>query len=179
MEVVSRASFTTGSWQHMKFLATSLGRLKKPGFLPEDTANRIPILRSLFSETSAPREVAQGPVEIELDGCTPRMVIERRVDRTIVTIKPVAPARLSDPHTLGSRLVGMMEAEGPKVIFIDLGEIARISSETLNQLIEVNCRARMTGIRLVLSNLNPTLLQVFRVTRLDRLFEIEAAESVV
>jgi anti-anti-sigma factor len=123
--------------------------------------------------------VAQGPVEIELDGCTPRMVIERRVDRTIVTIKPVAPARLSHPHTLGLRLVGMMEEEGPKMIFIDLGEIARITSETLNQLIEVNCRARMTGIRLVLSNLNPTLLQVFRVTRLDRLFEIEAAESVV
>lgn len=73
----------------------------------------------------------------------------------------------------------MMEEEGPKMIFIDLGEIARISSETLNQLIEVNCRARVTGIRLVLSNLNPTLLQVFRVTRLDRLFELEAAEPVV
>jgi anti-anti-sigma regulatory factor len=37
----------------------------------------------------------------------------------------------------------------------------------------------VTGIRLVLSNLNPTLLQVFRVTRLDRLFELEAAEPVV
>lgn len=57
-------------------------------------------------------------------------------------------------------------------VVIDMSEIKQISTACLNRLIEVNSRARIGGTRLVLTNLDDSQLEVFRITRLDRLFAV-------
>lgn len=146
----------------MNFLAASLERLKRQTGLGDGTGNRI----------EAVQPAADG-ASVERDSVT----IERRRDLTIVELGGFGQAPPNGSQTLGTRLIDLIESERPAKLHIDLGRIERLTSETLNQLIQVNCHARTNGTQLVLGNLSQPLQEVFRVTRLDRLFDLTAAES--
>ena len=57
---------------------------------------------------------------------------------------------------------------------LDFQEIAWISSAGLNQLIGINRQARSRGIRLVLTNVQQSVREVFAMTRLERMFEVSS-----
>lgn len=57
-------------------------------------------------------------------------------------------------------------------VVIDLSDVYHINSNDLNDLIRLQLRVKHTGQRLVLANVQQTVLQVFTLTRLDRLIEL-------
>ncbi|MGB7326563.1 MAG: STAS domain-containing protein [Rubripirellula sp.] len=62
-------------------------------------------------------------------------------------------------------------SESPEVI-VDLSDVTRVSSHDLNELIRLQLHIKNGGQRLVLSNVQETVFQVFTLTRLDRLIEL-------
>jgi anti-anti-sigma factor len=65
-------------------------------------------------------------------------------------------------------------------INVDFGGIDRISSVGLNGLIQMNSKSRSHGVRLVLMDVPESVLDVFRLTRMERMFEFgSTTENVV
>ena len=62
-------------------------------------------------------------------------------------------------------------------IKVDFGEIDRISSIGLNGLIQMNCKSRNHGVRLVLADVPESVLEVFELTRMERMFEFSSTQS--
>ncbi|TWU57814.1 STAS domain-containing protein [Rubripirellula reticaptiva] len=57
-------------------------------------------------------------------------------------------------------------------VIVDLSDVTRVSSHDLNELIRLQLHIKNGGQRLVLSNVQETVFQVFTLTRLDRLIEL-------
>ncbi len=57
-------------------------------------------------------------------------------------------------------------------VVIDLTNVCKINSKDLNELIRLQLRVKHRGQRLVLTNVQETIFQVFSLTRLDRLIEL-------
>jgi anti-anti-sigma regulatory factor len=57
-------------------------------------------------------------------------------------------------------------------VVLDCAEVATVNSEDLNQLIRFQARLRQEGASLVLANVPEHLVNVFTMTRLNRLFEL-------
>ena len=70
------------------------------------------------------------------------------------------------------RVAESLDAGGVGVIALDLGEMKMLTSQTLNELITLNTRAKSCGVRLVLTNLADDLRDIFAITRLERMFEL-------
>ncbi len=62
-----------------------------------------------------------------------------------------------------------------QTLTVDLSEIERIMSIGLNELIGLNSQARSLGVRLVLLDVPSAVHDVFKLTRLERMFEFAVA----
>lgn len=58
---------------------------------------------------------------------------------------------------------------------LDLQRIERINSTGLNKLIGMSRKARNSGVRLVLLNVQDSVRDIFVLTRLERMFELRGA----
>ena len=58
-------------------------------------------------------------------------------------------------------------------LVIDFSEVPYLTSPILGQLINLKKRLGMSGGRLGLRHVHPDLVEVFRITRLDRVFDLE------
>ncbi len=65
-------------------------------------------------------------------------------------------------------------AESFETLKLDFREIGWLGSVGLNELIGINRKARSRGIRLVLTNVQSGVRDVFELTRLERMFELWA-----
>lgn len=65
---------------------------------------------------------------------------------------------------------GVSGCSGP-ALYIDMSEIEQITSEGLNELIGLNSEARNRGVTLHLLDVRPNVRDVFKLTRLERMFE--------
>lgn len=62
-------------------------------------------------------------------------------------------------------------------INIDFGKIDRISSVGLNGLIQMNSKSRNHGVRLILLDVPQAVLEVFQLTRMERMFEFASSQT--
>lgn len=63
-------------------------------------------------------------------------------------------------------------------LFVDMSEIDRITSEGLNELIGLNSEARAQGVTIQLLEVCPSVRDVFKLTRLERMFEFGTIASM-
>jgi len=145
----------------MKFFASPLDRFRKHPKPEDDTSDRIGVVKVEHTQAA----------DSDLS-----VTVSQQSDKTIVSIGAIAMHDLSEVRDLGAWLIELLEEQAPKVLVVDLGQVKCLTSESLNQLINVNCHARERGTKLVLANLCLPLLNVFRITRLDRLFEVAEAD---
>jgi anti-anti-sigma factor len=69
-------------------------------------------------------------------------------------------------------LLTLAETRTRPHLMVDLGTVSMLTSMILAKLIALNGRVRAAGGRLTLFNPNPTVRQVFKVTRLDTVLEV-------
>lgn len=87
-----------------------------------------------------------------------------------VVIRPTGSIlRSEDLDMLSSRA---WEQRGVQLV-LDLGEVQYLSSAALGKLINLKKKVTSVKGRLRLQNLSSDLLEVFRVTRLDQVLEVE------
>jgi anti-anti-sigma regulatory factor len=160
----------------MKFFAASLGRLRKSPLLGDDSADRIPVL-SASNQLAANRcdSTISGSAGVNPNSPVTSLTVNRLQNGTVVELTAPDPHQPSFSFPFATRLIELLDEERPEVLYVDLAKYSRLSSEMLNQLIQVNCHARSNGARLVISSLSRPLVDVFRLTRLDRLFELSAS----
>jgi anti-sigma B factor antagonist len=72
--------------------------------------------------------------------------------------------------TLGA-LIDDKDVEQPKLL-LDFTSVDHLSSAALGMLINANNRIKQRNGQLRLSNIKPQIFEVFRITKLDRLFKI-------
>ena len=63
------------------------------------------------------------------------------------------------------------------LVHVDFAGVAKICSSDLNDLIALNGKLRALGRELVLVNVPDSLMEILQLTRLDRLFRIDAADD--
>tara|TARA_R110002049_G_scaffold285698_4_gene467071 strand:- start:231751 stop:232161 length:411 start_codon:yes stop_codon:yes gene_type:complete len=71
------------------------------------------------------------------------------------------------------------ETDGSEIdkLTLDFRQVGWLSSDGLNELISINRQARTRGLRLVLSNVQEPVREVFALTRLERMFELAEPQA--
>ncbi|MGB7345137.1 MAG: STAS domain-containing protein [Pirellulaceae bacterium] len=69
-------------------------------------------------------------------------------------------------------------ADDDRSLEIDFGYVQAISSATLSGLIQIHREARVLGVSLELVNMIDPVREIFKLTRLDRLFMMPKIEMV-
>jgi anti-sigma B factor antagonist len=71
------------------------------------------------------------------------------------------------------RLIDSVAMRPGRRMVIDFSEVEYLASSVLAKLINLKKRLGRGGGRLGLQHVHPDLVEVFRVTRLDRVFDLE------
>ncbi len=91
------------------------------------------------------------------------------VDTKIVTEENI--------QEVGDQLYSLVEDEGHKELLLNFGNVQYLSSAALGKLINLKKKVGAVKGKLKLCCIHPDLLEVFRITRLDQVFEIYAEEQ--
>lgn len=110
----------------------------------------------------------------------PRISVDYRDDITVVRLMNEKILETEDIQGLESSIMPLVEQTGPIKLVVDFSAVKFLSSAVLGVLIRVSKRVYETGGELALCGLNSKILQVFKVTRLEKIFAIHPdAEKAV
>ena len=113
--------------------------------------------------------MSQGPRRLlrleNVDGVT----VVSFVDTKIVTEEQI--------QEVGEQLYSLVEDEGHKSLLLNFGNVQYLSSAALGKLINLKKKVAAVKGKLKLCCIHPDLLEVFRITRLDQVFEIYSEEQ--
>src|SRR3954447_209659 len=73
---------------------------------------------------------------------------------------------------IGQHLIGLVEARERQKLLLDFANVDHLSSAALGMLINVNNRVKQQNGQLRLANIKPQILEVFEITKLNKLFKI-------
>ncbi len=100
-----------------------------------------------------------------IDGVT----VVQFVDTKIVTEENI--------QEVGDQLYQLVDVEGKRQILLNFGNVQYLSSAALGKLINLKKKVGAAKGKLKLCCIHPDLLEVFKITRLDQVFEISADEQ--
>lgn len=80
-------------------------------------------------------------------------------------------------NELGDQLKEVADSESPVRILLNFQKVEHLSSAALGMLITLDKRVKEQNGQLKLSNINPQIYEVFKITRLNKLFEIHDSAS--
>jgi anti-sigma B factor antagonist len=128
----------------------------------------VPPPRSRVIGTGA-RPMSQAPrrhLRLEnIDGVT----VVSFVDTKIVTEENI--------QEVGDQLYALVEDDGYTQLLLNFGNVQYLSSAALGKLINLKKKVGAVKGKLKLCCIHPDLLEVFRITRLDQVFEIYPEEQ--
>lgn len=77
-------------------------------------------------------------------------------------------------NQIGERLSELLSAEPAPQLLLDFKSVEHLSSAALGMLITLNRQVGEQRGRLVLANIHPQIYEVFKITRLNKLFNIQS-----
>ena len=89
-------------------------------------------------------------------------------------------ARILDETKLdqvGRDLLEMLNKTSEERVILDFRNVKFMSSSMLGKLVQVHKKAGEFKVKLKLASIDPEIRQVFKITKLDKLFDIEADEA--
>jgi anti-sigma B factor antagonist len=105
-------------------------------------------------------------VVVDLDRCT----VVRFVDKKIIDA--------SEIEQLGTELVSLVEEQQKTQLLLNFEGVEFLSSAALNKLLTLHKRVKQAGGKMRICDLHPQIREVFSLTRLDRMFDIDKSEEV-
>jgi anti-sigma B factor antagonist len=94
-----------------------------------------------------------------------------------VTVVSFGDASILDVVTIqsvGRQLYELVDGKQRRQIVLDFGAVRFLSSQALGVLLTLRRKADKAGARVMLCGLLPELEQVFRITKLDEMFQFHA-----
>jgi anti-sigma B factor antagonist len=103
----------------------------------------------------------------------------RRLD--IEDVEGVTIAKFTDKKILdesniqiiGNQLFSLVDEDRRQKIVLDFSNVEYLSSAALGKLITMDKKVKAVGGKLRLCTIRPDILEVFKITRLDKLFTIK------
>ena len=78
---------------------------------------------------------------------------------------------------LGNDLIALLSKTSEERVILDFRSVQFMSSSMLGKLVLVEKKCKEYKVKLKLCSISPDIRQVFKITRLDKLFDIEADEA--
>ena len=106
-----------------------------------------------------------------------RLVVEEDIDG--VSIVSFVDRKILDEAVidqLGQELFSLVD--GPRKILLNFGNVEYLSSAALGKLISMQKSVKDAGGQLRLCRIHPQIYEVFRITKLTKLFDIYADEQL-
>ena len=107
-----------------------------------------------------------GGLEIEAVG---GVTVVKFRDREILSDEAV--------QALGQQLLGLAAGSGPCQLLLDFGNVERLSSAVLGQVVALERAVRRAGGKPVLCGVRPDLADVLIITRLDKYLDLYPSEE--
>ena len=78
---------------------------------------------------------------------------------------------------LGEELFALVETENRSAILLNFSDVEFLSSAALGKLITLDKKVKAAGGKLKLCNIRPQIYEVFAITKLNNLFDIQETED--
>ena len=78
---------------------------------------------------------------------------------------------------LGADIIEMLNKKSEERVILDFRNVQFMSSSMLGKLVQIQKKCKEFKVHLKLCSISPDIRQVFKITKLDKLFEIEADEA--
>ena len=115
---------------------------------------------------SAPGQPKRRRVETEeINGVT----VVQFIDRKILDEQNI--------QKIGEDLFHLVDNEARKKILLNFGNVEYLSSAALGKFITLNKKVLAAGGKLILCNIDPNIYEVFEITKLNKLFNIQKEEQ--
>ena len=111
------------------------------------------------------------------------MTAHRRIDASKVgevTVVRFIDKKILDEASiqeLGAELFGLVEQLNRKSILLNFADVEFLSSAALGKLITLDRKVKTAKGRLKMSNIRPEILEVFQITKLNKVFDIRGDEA--
>src|SRR3954463_6568184 len=137
---------------------------------------------SFFSFSSdRPAARAPGtPMEDALMSSQPRrrrLEVEDIGDVTVVNFTDKKILDEQNIQVIGEQLFSLVDELGRRKLLLNFGNVEYLSSAALGKFITLNKKVNAAGGRLILCNIDPQIYEVFEITKLNKLFNIQKEEQ--
>jgi len=102
----------------------------------------------------------------------PRIRVEYTKNATIITFTDEKILEERDVRALQEAVMHVVEQSGPVNLILDFYNVRFLSSAVLGLLLRVSKRIYEAGGQLRLCNINPKIYEIFKITRLTKVFDI-------
>jgi anti-sigma B factor antagonist len=106
-----------------------------------------------------------------------RLEVEDIGDVTVVNFTDRKILDEQNIQVIGEQLFSLVDELGRKKILLNFGNVEYLSSAALGKLITLNKKLASVNGRLVLCNIDPQIYEVFEITKLNKLFNIQKEEQ--
>ena len=110
--------------------------------------------------------------EYIMDQVQPKIGVEYTENATIATLTDEQILDQAEVQALENSIMPLVEEAGAINLVIDFGNVKFLTSAVLGLLIRVSKKIYESGGHLKLCGINPKILEIFKITRLDRIFDI-------
>lgn len=101
-----------------------------------------------------------------------RLRVKREGDITVIRFVDRNILDEANIQQIGDEIVKIVESEPKPKLLISFKDVDHLSSAALGTLITVNNKVRNREGQLRLSDIDPQIYEVFKITKLDQLFQI-------
>ena len=106
-----------------------------------------------------------------------RLEVEHIGDVTVVHFVDRKILDEQNIQIIGEQLFNLVDEEGAKKLLLNFSNVEYLSSAALGKLITLNKKVNAVNGKLVLCNIDPQIYEVFEITKLNRLFNIQKDEQ--
>ena len=106
-----------------------------------------------------------------------RLEAEEIGDVTVVSFMDRKILDEQNIQIIGEQLFSLVDEVGRRKLLLNFGNVEYLSSAALGKFITLNKKVNAAGGRLILCNIDPQIYEVFEITKLNKLFNIQKEEQ--
>ena len=106
-----------------------------------------------------------------------RLELEEVGDVTVVSFVDKKILDEQNIQIIGEQLFSLVDELGRRKLILNFSNVEYLSSAALGKFITLNKKVNAAGGRLVLCNIDPQIYEVFEITKLNKLFNIQKEEQ--
>jgi len=106
-----------------------------------------------------------------------RLELEEVGDVTVVNFIDKKILDEQNIQIIGEQLFDLVDNQGKKKLLLNFGNVEFLSSAALGKLITLNKKVQATSGKLIMCKIAKEIMEVFEITKLDKLFKIQKDEQ--